>query len=95
MDKQKKFDDVPAGESISYEHFSFYLEQGREIEFVYQEKEYFISHTLEGRAVWIGQKRVSEYFGDLNQDIIDYVKIDGITLAELIKGKKIKITTVF
>ena len=37
------FDDVPSGESISYEHLLFYLEQGREIEFVYQEKEYFIS----------------------------------------------------
>ncbi len=95
MDKQKKFNDVPAGESISYEHFLFYLEQGREVEFVYQEKEYFISHTLEGRAVWMDQEVVSEHFGDLNQDIIDDVKIDGITLADLIKRKEIKITTVF
>lgn len=95
MAKQKRFDDVPAGESISYEHFLFYLEQGREIEFVYQKKEYFISHSLEGRAVWIGQKRVSEYFDDFTQYIIDYVKIDGITLADLIKRKEIKIITVF
>lgn len=71
------------------------MEQGREIEFVYREKEYFISHTSEGRAVWMGRKMVSEYFGDLDQDIINHVKIDGITLAELIKGKEIKITTVF
>ncbi|PIC97816.1 hypothetical protein [Sporosarcina sp. P29] len=95
MDKLKRFDDVTADESISDEHFVFYLEQGREIEFVYQKQEYFISHSLEGRAMWIGQKRVSEYFNDLNQYIIDYVKIDGITLADLIKRKEIKITTVF
>lgn len=95
MDKQKKFDDVPTGESISYEHFLFYLEQGREIEFVYHEKEYFISHTSKGRAVWMGQKMVSENFDNHNQYIIDHVKIDGTTLAELIKKKEIKITTVF
>ena len=45
------FDDVPSGESISYEHLLFYLEQGREIEFVYQEKEYFISNSSQGRAM--------------------------------------------
>lgn len=95
MDKQRTFDDVPVGESISYEHFLFYLKQGREIEFVYHGKEYFISHTSEGRVLWMGREVVSEHFGSDDQDILDHVKIDGIILAELIKGKEIKITTVF
>lgn len=32
------FDNVPSGESISFEHLLYYLEQGRVIEFIYQEK---------------------------------------------------------
>ena len=88
------FDDVPAGESISYEHLLFYLEQGREIEFVYQEKEYFISNSSEGRAMWTGQTRISEYFGERHKDIVDF-KIDGITLVDLFKRNKVKITTIF
>ncbi|KAB2336593.1 hypothetical protein F7731_09510 [Cytobacillus depressus] len=95
MDNQRKFDDVPMGEGISYEHFLFYLEQGREIEFVYKGKEYFISRSLEGRSVWDGQTKVGECFGEFHQDIVNTTKIDGVTLADLIKQNKIKITTVF
>ena len=89
------FDDVPAGKSISYEHLLFYLEQGREIEFVYQKKEYFISYSTEGRALWTGQTRISEYFGDRHKDIVNCTKIDGIALVDLFKQNKIKITTIF
>ncbi|MBS4199166.1 hypothetical protein KHA93_05795 [Bacillus sp. FJAT-49732] len=89
------FDDVPAGESISHEHLLIYLEQGREIEFVFQGKEYFISYTPEGRAVWTRQTRISEYFGERNKDIINFTKIDGTSLADLFKQKKAKITTIF
>jgi len=79
----------------SYEHLLFYLEQGREIEFVIQGKEYFISYTPEGRAVWTGETRISEYFGERHKDIVNCTKIDGIFLADLFKQKKARITTIF
>lgn len=89
------FDDVPAGESISYEHLLFYLEQGREVEFVYQGKDYLISNNPEGRVVWTGQTRIGKYFGKGHKDILSFTKIDGISLADLFKQKKAKITTIF
>lgn len=96
MNKQtNNFDDVPTGESISCEHLLFYLEQGREIEFVYQEKEYFISYSSEGRALWTGQKRLSEYFSECHKDVVNFTKIDGITLVDLFQQNKVKITTIF
>ncbi|WP_035179636.1 hypothetical protein [Alkalihalobacterium bogoriense] len=95
MDNQRNFDDVSMGEVISYEHFLFYLEQGREIEFVYKGKEYFISRSVEGRAVWEGRIKVAECYGESHQDIINITKIDGVTLAKLIKQNKIEIITVF
>lgn len=95
MNNQTNFDDVPAGESISYEHLLFYLEQGREIEFVFQGKKYFISYTSEGRAVWQGQTRISEYLGEPHKNILNSAKINGILLTDLFKKSKIKITTIF
>lgn len=89
------FDDLPMGEVISYERFLFYLNQGREIEFVYNGIEYFISHTLEGRDVWIGQTKISEYIGELHEEIIENTKIDGVMLVDLIKQNQITINTVF
>lgn len=94
MNNQNNMDDVPAGESISYEQLLFYLEQGREIEFVYEEKEYFISNSSGGRALWIGQTRISGYFGETYRDIVNF-KIDGLSLVNLFKQNKIKITTIF
>lgn len=95
--KIDNFEDVPAGESISYEHLLFYLEQGREVEFLYQEKEYFISNSSEGRAIWTEQTRLSEYFGNRHKEFVDTVKVNGITLKELFQNKKnkVKITTIF
>ncbi|UQX57118.1 hypothetical protein M5V91_28645 (plasmid) [Cytobacillus pseudoceanisediminis] len=40
MNGQKNFEDVPAGGSISYQQLLLYLEQGREIEFNYMDKEF-------------------------------------------------------
>ena len=91
------FDDVPAGQSISYEHLMFYLEEGREIEFIYQGKEYFISNSSEGRAIWMGKTRGSDYFGVMNKEFTEAAKIDGITLKQLFQDEnsKVKITTIF
>ena len=87
-------DDLPAGKSISYQHLLFYLEQGREIEFVYKEKEYFISNSSEGRTVWNGQKRITEHFKD-NVSLLELTKIEGSTLADLLKQSEVKISTIF
>ncbi|WP_078379844.1 hypothetical protein [Sutcliffiella halmapala] len=96
MNKQTNiFDDVPEGGIISYEHLLYYLEQGREVEFIYQGKEYFISYSKDGRTVWTCKTRVSDCFGDRHKNTVDFTKIDGITLAELFKQNKIKITTIF
>lgn len=44
--------------------------------------------------MWTGQTRISEYFGERHKDIVDF-KIDGITLVDLFKRNKVKITTIF
>ncbi|MGD6804465.1 hypothetical protein FZC79_21960 [Rossellomorea vietnamensis] len=62
MRNQEDFRDVPAGGTISFQHLLIYLEQGREIEFIYMDKEYFISNTNEGRALWNGDNKMSDYF---------------------------------
>ena len=89
------FGDVPTGENISYKELLFYLEQGREIEFVYQEKEYFISNSSEGRALWIGRTRISKFFTEREKDIAEFTKINGITLADLFKQNKVRVATIF
>ncbi|UTR13375.1 hypothetical protein MM221_12040 [Salipaludibacillus sp. LMS25] len=95
--KTSNFEDVPVGKNISYEHLMFYLEQGREIEFLYQKKEYFISNSLEGRTVWMGKTRLSEYFSDRDKEFVDTVKINGITLKQLFQNENedVEITTIF
>lgn len=95
MNDQKNFEDIPAGKEISYEHLLFYLEQGREIEFVYKGKEYFISNSSEGRALWTGKLKLSENFSEDNTSLVQSVKIEEVTLADLLKQGKIKISTVF
>lgn len=94
MDDQK-FSDVPSGKSISYEQFIIYLEQGREIEFVYDGKEYFISHSQEGRALWYGKTRLSDYFSQSDIGGINFIKIDGINIMDLFKQRKVEIQTIF
>lgn len=90
--------DEPIGSIISYERFIDLLEEGREIEFIYQDKEYFISNSSkEGRALWCGKTRLSEYFDVKDTSKLDEVKITGESLTDLFKKKKdeIKIQTVF
>ncbi|MGY3717330.1 hypothetical protein ACWE42_17600 [Sutcliffiella cohnii] len=95
MDDQLNYNDVPAGENISYEHLLFYLEQGREIEFVYNGNEYFISNSSEGRAIWDGKARISSGISNNYITLIESTNIEGIPLIDLIKQNQINITTVF
>lgn len=87
--------DEPKTSIIDYNRFLHYLNEGREIEFYYEEVEYFISHEKKGRAVWIGKKRISEYFDDNPQELLHSFKIGDAVLATLIKQKKITVGTIF
>lgn len=88
--------DDPVGSIINYERFLAFLEQGREIEFVYKDKEYFISHSSkEGRALWCGKIRLSEYFDVKDISKLDDIEINGDSITDLLKNKKIKIQTIF
>lgn len=95
MTEQKNFEDVPAGESIGYQQLLFYLEQGREIEFIYMDKEFFISKSPKGRAIWNGQTMVSENFTEDYISLLELTKLEGIPLSDLFKQNKIVINTVF
>ncbi|TYS67793.1 hypothetical protein FZC76_14630 [Sutcliffiella horikoshii] len=95
MDNHEKFADVPAGETISYEHFIYYLQQGREIEFTYKGQLYFIDNALKGRALWRSHTQLSEYSTGGNHALLESFKINGVSLAALIKSKKLIISTIF
>ncbi|MCD9056019.1 hypothetical protein [Staphylococcus arlettae] len=84
------------GSMISYERFVAFLVEGREIEFIYKDREYFISHTSqEGRALWCGKTRLSEYFNMEDVNKLGDIKIDGNSIADLLKNNEIKIQTIF
>ena len=93
--KHEEFEDVPTSETISCEHLLYFLEQGREVEFSYTEMEYFISHNLEGRALWTGKVKRSDYYDDQNEEFVNNVKIEGVTLADIFKQREAKIITIF
>ncbi|MCM2675533.1 hypothetical protein [Alkalicoccobacillus plakortidis] len=95
IDNIDDFDDVPAGGTISDEHLLYYLKQGREIEFMYNKIEYFICHSVEGRAVWSGTVRLTDHYDDRNEEFINTATIEGVTVAEIFKNKQAEITTIF
>ncbi|MGD6777999.1 hypothetical protein [Sutcliffiella horikoshii] len=86
---------VREGDSISYEHFIYYLEQGREIEFSYLDELYFIDNAKKGRALWLGQTLLSGYCVGDCIFWLDSLKINGERLADLLKSQEIKISTIF
>ncbi|TDM15328.1 hypothetical protein [Macrococcus bovicus] len=94
-DKYEDFQDVPAGYPIEYNHFLYYLETGREVEFLYDNQIYFISNQGEGRTLWHDGKQISKFFKD-NQIFINEVKIDDLSLREIFSDTSLhKIETVF
>ncbi|RIW31368.1 hypothetical protein D3H55_15460 [Bacillus salacetis] len=93
--KSPEYGDVPSGERISFQHLQFYLEQGREIEFVYKNREYFISNTKEGRALWMGDDRISEYFSNNSLAFAESVTIQGTAIVDIFKQGRAAVSTVF
>ena len=91
--KDMDIDKFPHSDELEYEHILAYLETGREIEFIYQGKEYIIAYGGEdGRTVWMGITKVSESYGDRHKDLLNNFKLNGIPLAELFQSNEVKIT---
>lgn len=87
--------DVRAGSSIGVEQLMFYLEQGREIEFMYKGEEYFIAHSKEGRSLWKGNQRISADFESTQlTDFID-VSIHNRSIKDVFASKQRLIQTIF
>lgn len=88
-------DNLSVGETISYEQFLFFLRQGREVEFNYCGKEYFISNTRKGRTFWTGQTKICELNDKQPTKILTYINIDGKTLKDLVEQNEIRIITIY
>lgn len=71
------------------------LKTGREIEFEYNNRIYFIGNYDEGRCIYNDEnKEVTKYYTDINL-FLDEASIDKCLLSELIKGGSAKIITIF
>ncbi|GLC88469.1 hypothetical protein [Lysinibacillus piscis] len=79
---------------ISYEQLLKYLKQGREIEFIYNGTEYFISHDKKGRTLWCNKTQLSDYYQD-DISTVNFIKIEGTSIANLFKQQLVKIQTIF
>lgn len=83
--------------TVNYEQLLFYLNEGREIEFCYKGKEYFIPHYMEGRVL------LNEDGDNLNAYTQDSTKftqitqIDGLTLKDIFQNHldQVEIQTIF
>ncbi|STE73790.1 Uncharacterised protein [Clostridium botulinum] len=56
--------------------FKEWLKQGREIEFLYNNNEYFIGNYEEGRAIFKDNERKSKYYVEIDKFIAES-SIDG------------------
>ena len=71
-----------------------WLNAGREIEFIYENEEYFIGNYEEGRAIFKDNIQITVYYGD-NIKLLSNAKINSIFLSRLIEDNKIDIQTIF
>ncbi|WP_028274914.1 hypothetical protein [Atopococcus tabaci] len=92
---KKEFDDIPAGTPLEFDHLVFYLRQGREIEFIYDGEEYFISNSKEGRALWKETIQLSDYFEIDDLEALSNIKIKNKNLADIFKNSEGIVQTVF
>lgn len=67
----------------SLEQLLFYVKQGREIEFMFEGKEYFISNEQKGRTVWSGKSRLCDYYPDEQIDSLLAVHLDGTPIQDI------------
>ena len=72
-------------ESSTIETLMQLLEIGHEIEFIYKDKEYFISNFQDGRSLIVDSEALCDYTHD-NKKFVQTAKIDGMTLEELFEN---------
>lgn len=77
-----------------YNELLAHIKQGREIEFLYQGQEYFISKSIEGRALWNGKTQLSQIYKD-DDDALNFIEVNGKKLKDLFKESKVVIQTIF
>lgn len=71
------------------------LKTGREIEFEYNNRIYFIGNYDEGRCIYNDEnKEVTKYYTDIDL-FLDEAYIGKCLLSELIKNDSAKIVTIF
>ncbi len=83
-------------ENVTVETLMQLLEIGHEIEFIYKDKEYFISNFQDGRSLILNSEELCDYTHD-NKKFVQIAKIDGMTLEELFKNhsKEIEFGTIY
>jgi len=91
----RDFQDGPSGSAISLKHLVFYLKQGREIEFRFEGKEYFISNEQKGRTVWSGKSRLCDSYSDEQIDSLLAVRLDGTSIQDIFHSLQGSIQTIF
>lgn len=91
----KEFPDLPAGSPITMEHLLFYLKRGREIEFVYKDKKYFISNEKRGRIIWSGNAQLSEPLKDDQINGLLNAVLDDKRIRDIFASLEGHIQTVF
>ncbi|WP_163238388.1 hypothetical protein ACFLKB_01915 [Clostridium sp. FAM 1755] len=74
--------------------FKRWLKQGREIEFLYNNNEYFIGNYEEGRAIFKGNERKSKYYIEIDKFLVES-SIDGRLLKDILVKEDLKIITIF
>ncbi len=72
-------------ENVTFETLMQLLEIGHEIEFIYKDKEYFISNFRDGRSLIVDSEELCDYTHDHNK-FVQMAKIDGMTIEELFKN---------
>lgn len=74
--------------------FKEWLKQGREIEFLYNNNEYFIGNYEEGRAIFKDNERKSKYYVEIDKFIAES-SMDGRLLKDILVKGDLKIITIF
>lgn len=74
--------------------FKEWLKQGREIEFLYNNNEYFIGNYEEGRAIFKDNESKSKYYVEIDKFIAES-SMDGRLLKDILVKGDLKIITIF
>lgn len=82
---------------MDYSRLIYYLKQGREIEFFYDEKEYFIPNYEKGRVILNEEGENLNHYIEDPEEFAEKAKINGLTLKDIFQNQsdKLEIGTIF